>query len=523
MARDCQKNCVILSTEFRCLKIARKGDGRVSSKLLKPFVLMILLTIATQFFGLIKNVFVAKIFGVSAEVDAYNLANTYTVSITNLAIPAIIIVLIPFLTKRGDSAAERAAINTYVSVLLLGTLVVVGIGIGSIMWILKTKSGLSETLMLTLSIIMILSVAQIYRVLTAVLTAFRQVENDFLTAKIATLCSTVFSGIYIIVVQQPSILLVTLFLTISFMLETVILLIKNRSFSFRVQFKLKNRIFHKLIHQTGPVVFNSVVFQVSLLFSTTLASFLGQGYVATLGYANQILSIIQALVLVNILTLVYPSMSRVFAKAITAGKELFIKYTIITNMLVIPLVVGIMIIGDLFTALLFERGAFTAADTQQVTLFMTVLGISLPGLVLRDFIYRVYFSLDDTKTPSRISIFTIIGNVLLLLLLTPIFNIYAILFIPGFLNFASAWLAYRLLEKRIGKIDSSHQLIKQHLLTIFNASVMGVVLYYAKTQFSLSPFSTFLILVGLGITVYGFLVAMTQRRFIKTLRSKRST
>ncbi|WP_149023668.1 hypothetical protein [Listeria rocourtiae] len=152
-------------------------------KLMKPFMLMILLTIATQFFGLIKNIFIAKIFGVGAEVDAYNLANTYTVSITNLAIPAIIIVLIPFFTKRGDTVVERAAINTYVSVLLLGIIAAVGLGIGSLFWILKHQSGLSETLTLTLLIIMILSVAQIYRVLTAVLTAFRQVENDFFNCK----------------------------------------------------------------------------------------------------------------------------------------------------------------------------------------------------------------------------------------------------------------------------------------------------------------------------------------------------
>ncbi|MDT0111517.1 lipid II flippase MurJ [Listeria booriae] len=492
----------------------------MTSKLIKPFMLMLLLTLSTQFFGLIKNVFIAKIFGVGAEVDAYNLANTYTISITNLAIPAIIVVLIPFLTKRGDSVAERAAINTYVSVLLLVIALAVGIGIGSLSWVLKNQHGLSESLTITLSIIMILSTAQVYRVLTAVLTAFRQVENDFLTAKIATLCGTILSSIYIIVAQSPSILLVSLFLTISFMLEATILLVRNRGFGFRIQFKWGNRIFRKLIQQTGPVVFNSIVSQVSLLLSITLASFIGQGYVATLGYANQILSIIQALILVNILTITYPSMSRIFAKTTAVGKELFIKYAIVTNMLVIPLVIGIAVIGDLFTALLFERGAFTAADTKQVTLFMTVLGIGLPGLVLRDFIYRIYFCLDDTKTPSRISVITIIVNVLLLLILTPIFNIYAVLFIPGFMNFVSAWFAYRLLEKRIGRIDARHKLVKQQLLVIFNASVMGVVLYYLKAYIHLSPILGFLLLVVTGIVVYGAMVLLTQRRFIQALKMK---
>lgn len=184
------------------------------------------------------------------------------------------------------------------------------------------------------------------------------------------------------------------------------------------------------------------------------------------------------------------------------------------------MVVGITVIGDLFTALLFERGAFTSADTQQVTLFMTMLGIGLPGLVLRDFIYRVYFCLDDTKTPSRISVFTILANVLLLLILTPIFNIYAVLLIPGFMNFVSAWFAYRLLEKRIGRMDARHKLAKQQLIILVNAGVMGAVLYYLKAQISLSPIVSFLLLVVVGIVIYSALVALTQRRFIQTLKTE---
>lgn len=43
-------------------KKARKGDLRVIPKLMKPFMLMILLTIATQFFGLIKKYIYRKNF-----------------------------------------------------------------------------------------------------------------------------------------------------------------------------------------------------------------------------------------------------------------------------------------------------------------------------------------------------------------------------------------------------------------------------------------------------------------------------
>lgn len=481
---------------------------------------MTLLTISIQFVGLVKNIFIAKEFGVSTEIDAYNLANTYTVSITNLAIPAIIIVLIPFLTKRTGELSMQEALNTYISTILLSILLLVVVGIGSTMFFLQSGMQLSETMRWTLLIIMILNVAQIFRVLSAILTAFRQVDNDFITPKVATLCSTIFSGVYVVVASEPSIIGVSIFLTASFLLECILLAIKNKGFSFRFQFQWKNLAFRQLMRQTGPVVFNSIVFQISLIFSMTLAGFLGSGYVATIGYANQMVSIIQALVIVNILTVVYPTLSRIFSKQIEAGKQLFIQYVTVANMLVIPLLVGMVVVGDLLTALLFQRGAFTAADTTQVTFFMVMISIGLPGLVLRDFVYRVYFCLDDTRTPSRISVITIGVNILLLLCLTPIFGIYAVLLIPSMMNIVSGLVAYRLLEKRIGKIDPKRTLVKQHIVMLLNASVMGTVLYLLRIHWSLTSNVAFLVLVIIGILIYGLLVGMTQRNVIRKLKNK---
>lgn len=278
-------------------------------------------------------------------------------------------VLIPFLTRRTNELVIQSALNTYISTLLLSISLLVLFGAGGTLFLLHSDVPLSETMQWALLIIMILSIAQIFRVLTAILTAFLQVGNDFVTPKVAILCSTIFSAAYVVMASDPSIIGVSIFLTASFLLECILLIIKNKGVSFRFQLQWKNTAFRKLMRQTGPVVFNSIVFQISLIFSITLAGFLGQGYVATLGYANQIVSIIQAVIIVNILTLVYPTMSRAFNKQIKIGKQLFINYVTVTNMLVIPLVVGMIIVGDLLTALLFQRGAFTAADTAQVTFF----------------------------------------------------------------------------------------------------------------------------------------------------------
>ncbi|MBC2175052.1 hypothetical protein HCB27_00375 [Listeria booriae] len=485
----------------------------------KIFGAMLLLTLSTQLIGLFKNTLLAQAFGVGSAMDAYNLANTYIVAITNLAIPAIIIVLIPVLAKEQKTRYEASGIDSYITFLIaIITVLIVVVNIGSF---LTVQFGtLTEEMTLFIEMTCMISVAQVFRVYTSILTSHRQVADDFIHPKVATFISAVVATSYIFFAKSPSILIVMLFLSVSFLVEWLYLLIVNRGTGFRRRWKLKNRTFQKLIRQTGPVIFNAIIFQVSLIISTTLATFLGNGYVSAIGYSNQILSIIQALILVNMLSLSYPTLLRLFKQDLQAAKKQLLGDIERTNTLVIPLVVGMMILGKAFTTLLFQRGEFGADDTALVSQFLIILALSLPALVIRDFLYRAFFALDDTKTPSKISLVAIILNIGFLAVFTPMVGIVAVLVAPLIANSFSMLIALRLLQKKIGTLKLG-KTIRNHLLIVMNSIVMAVIILFLNQTRDAPLLIEFSGLTLVGIVVYTILTAITNPSARTILRMKK--
>ena len=74
---------------------------------------MVLLTIITQVFILLKNAIVAAIFGISSELDAFNLANNITTFVYSFIGAGISTVIIPYLKDK----LNRKSINTFISVI----------------------------------------------------------------------------------------------------------------------------------------------------------------------------------------------------------------------------------------------------------------------------------------------------------------------------------------------------------------------------------------------------------------------
>ncbi|MBC1558909.1 hypothetical protein HB911_09365 [Listeria booriae] len=473
----------------------------------KVFGVMLLLTLSTQLIGLFKNTLLAQAFGVGSAMDAYNLANTYVVAITNLAIPAIIIVLIPILAKEQKTRYEASGIDSYITFLIavITTLIII-VNIGSFLTI--QLGALTTEMRLFIEMTCMISIAQVFRVYTSILTSYRQVVDDFIHPKIATFISAIVATSYIFFAKNPTILIVMLFLAVSFLVEWLYLLIINRGMGSKRRWKLKNRTFRKLIRQTGPVIFNAIIFQVSLMISSTLATFLGKGYVSAIGYSNQILSIIQALILVNMLSLAYPTLLRLFTQDISAAKRQLLSDIERTNILVIPLVIGMIVLGKSFTALLFQRGEFGADDTALVSQFLIVLALSLPALVIRDFLYRAFFALNDTKTPSKISLFAIALNIIFLAICTPMIGIAAVIVAPIIANSFSMIVAFGLLQKKIGSLKLGTT-VRNHLLIVINSVVMAGVILFLNYYWDAPLLLEFSGLTLVGIVVYAILTVLT--------------
>ena len=70
--------------------------------------------------------------------------------------------------------------------------------------------------------------------------------------------------------------------------------------------------------------------------------------------------------------------------------------------------------------MLFERGAFSPADTAATALAVAIYGAGLPAFVLQKVISPLYYAREDTRSPFRFAVHAMIVNVVVALGLAPV-------------------------------------------------------------------------------------------------------
>ena len=184
--------------------------------------------------------------------------------------------------------------------------------------------------------------------------------------------------------------------------------------------------------------------------------------------------------------------------------------------------------------MLFERGAFTAADTPATAYALAIFALGLPSFVMIKVFSPAYFAREDTATPMRYAAISLtantLGSVALFFLframgLMPHLGIAVATTLGGWLN---AGLLYRTLAKRgefVGDARLRRALPRIGLATI----VMGAALWIAAS--ALAPwfappsgaairFGALAALVGAGLLVYAaatFAFGIIDRRQLGSL------
>ncbi|EUJ25230.1 hypothetical protein PCORN_18289 [Listeria cornellensis FSL F6-0969] len=162
--------------------------------------------------------------------DAFNFANTAMVCLVNIMGPSVATVLIPFLAKMRDSVGDRNVLNTYITAIMSITyiLLLTYFIIGSIYFFAgNSNSGLTFQ-ELTFLLTFILGVAQYTRLISAIQTAYLQMDSKFIIIKVVAMISAILSYIYIIITPNLSIVEAAICIGLSYVVECVGLIFSNK-------------------------------------------------------------------------------------------------------------------------------------------------------------------------------------------------------------------------------------------------------------------------------------------------------
>ena len=168
----------------------------------------------------------------------------------------------------------------------------------------------------------------------------------------------------------------------------------------------------------APGTIGAGVTQLNLLISTALASLLPSGSVSYLYYADRLNQLPLGVVGIAVGTAILPPLSRQvrtghLPEAVATqnrGIELAL-------LLTLPAAVALAVLATPILAVLLQRGAFDATDTQATAAALTAYAAGLPAFVLVKALAPAFFARQDTATPVKVAVVAMASNLCLTLVL----------------------------------------------------------------------------------------------------------
>jgi putative peptidoglycan lipid II flippase len=172
----------------------------------------------------------------------------------------------------------------------------------------------------------------------------------------------------------------------------------------RLRWDLKSHGAATVIRNAGPAIMGRGVVQLSGWADLFLASFLFQGAVAALGYAQTFYMLPVSLFGMSIAAAELPELSRQRVE----GAEETLRLRVSSGLrqmavLVVPSAMGYLILGDVILGAVYERGDFDRADTLLVWFILGGYSIGLLASTATRLYSSALFALGDTRTPAKIA------------------------------------------------------------------------------------------------------------------------
>ena len=163
-----------------------------------------------------------------------------------------------------------------------------------------------------------------------------------------------------------------------------------------------------------PGLISASVFQINVFVDSWLASFLPQGSVSYLYYADRLNQLPLGVFGIAISTAMLPIMARnIQSKNFDEAKKSQLKAIELALKLTLPAMMALVFFSTPIIAMIYHHGKFGNFELMKTAPALSAYAIGLPGYVMCKVLNNSFFAKKDTKTPLKIAIVVVITNALL--------------------------------------------------------------------------------------------------------------
>ncbi|GIM30782.1 murein biosynthesis integral membrane protein MurJ [Paraclostridium bifermentans] len=480
--------------------------------------------------GLMAATLIAKILGFGRELalaSAYGASGTSDAFLVAMNIPAVIFsaigtslgtAFIPLYcdleAKQGKKASLRFS-NNVLNIVVLLCLITSLVGVVFTEPIVKlfAVGFKGETLTQAIYFTRVLILGMSFLGMSYIMMAFLQVKENFVIPGLMSVPYNmlIIISIFLSVTINPNLLPWGTLIGLSLQFIFQYPFARKKGFKYRPYINLKDEYLKRMLWLIGPVLIGVAVTQVNSIVDRTIASTLVEGSISALNYATKLNQFVMGMFIVSISSVIYPMLS----KLSTENNKKKFKESIVTainvvTLIIIPISVGAIILAEPIVKLLFQRGEFDARATQMTAIALIFYSIGMLGFGLRDILGKIFYSLQDTKTPMINGIIAMVLNIVLNLAFVKYTNmgLGGLAFATSISSLVTIALLSVSLRRKIGAFGG------KKIISVLIKSIIAALLMALVTKFTYNAIDAFLsagfiqdaiklaISVGLGAIVY---------------------
>ncbi len=502
----------------------------------KTAVLMGLIILAAKVMGLVRDVMVAGAFGTSVYAVAYETASRLPVTIFDFVLGGVVTsAFIPvynsLAVKEGkDRASAFAQSYTNLILLLTGIIAVLGVVFAPALVSFIAPDLAAETAELAVRLTRIMFPMVIFVGLAFTFVGFLQSEGEYNIPAVISLVSNLIMVGWLAVsgafTDDPltAVTGLSIAMLVGWAAQAAVQIpaVRRRGFRFRPAAPVLTSETRRAAKNALPILAATWTTPVCTLINTRLASGI-DGAISMLGYANRLYIIIVGLFSFVATNLLFPYFARADAAGDTGEKDRMTRMSVkVLTFIIAPISVGVAVLAEPFVSLIYENGAFDAADTLWTANALRFYAVGMVFAAVSEVLTKAFFAAEKTKYPMIAAVISMTFNVAVVVLIGGWLHIGGIALISG-LAAAVNMLVNLIFAYRTKMISWVRTDALDIVKTVVSALVMGTAVWFVYPLTSGLPMLVgFALSVMAGVIVYAVCVTLFRseemRGILKKLR-----
>ena len=395
--------------------------------LLKALATVSSMTFVSRILGFVRDVLIARLFGAGLVTDAFFVAFRIPNLLRRLFAEgafsqAFVPVLSEYRTRRGDSETKLLVDRT-ATLLTLALLAATALGIAAAPLIIYVSApGFAATpakfdltvamLRITFPYILFISLVSLAG---GLLNTWSRFAIPALTPALLNL-AFIFGALFFAPYFEPPVMVLAwaVFAGGVLQLGFQIPALAKIGMLPRPRLSFSDRGVRRILVLMAPAAFGVSVGQISLLINTIFASFLENGSVSWLYFADRLMEFPTGLLGVALGTILLPSLSKYHSASDEGEYSKLLDWGLrLTVILAAPAAVALALLSVPLVATLFHYGRFGEHDLWMTRQALIAYSAGLLGLILVKILAPGFYARQNIGTPVRIAIVTLIATQLM--------------------------------------------------------------------------------------------------------------